>query len=87
MSPHPPGHAEVSAVCTDPDHRGRGLGARLVRAVSAGILARGDAPFLHVAATNPAVALYARLGFTVRDVVTARHVVVPGVAAIPPPAH
>lgn len=42
----PPGWTEISAVCTDPAHRGQGLATRLVRAV-AGIRARGEIPFLH----------------------------------------
>ena len=59
-----PGWTEVSAVCTDPDFRGQGLGARLTLAVAAGILERGDLPFLHAAADNDnAIRLYERLGF------------------------
>ncbi|WP_436844687.1 GNAT family N-acetyltransferase [Streptomyces longwoodensis] len=62
-----PGWTEISAVCTDPEHRGRGLATRLVRAVAAGIRARGDVPFLHAAADNtPAIRLYRSLGFTLR---------------------
>jgi predicted GNAT family acetyltransferase len=64
---HPPGWVEISAVCTDPDHRGKGLAARLVRAVAAGVRAGGDVPFLHVAAANTgAIRLYRQLGFTQR---------------------
>ncbi len=60
-----PGWTEVSAVCTDPDHRGKGLGARLTLAVAAGILARGELPFLHTVHDNEnAIRLYGRLGFT-----------------------
>lgn len=59
-----PGWTEVSAVCTDPDFQGRGLGARLTLAVAAGILERGELPFLHAAADNDrALRLYERLGF------------------------
>jgi ribosomal protein S18 acetylase RimI-like enzyme len=59
-----PGWTEISAVCTDPDFQGRGLGARLTLAVAAGILARGELPFLHAAADNDrALHLYERLGF------------------------
>jgi ribosomal protein S18 acetylase RimI-like enzyme len=59
-----PGWTEVSAVCTDPDFQGRGLGARLTLAVAAGILERGELPFLHAAADNErALRLYERLGF------------------------
>ncbi|MSX05861.1 MAG: GNAT family N-acetyltransferase, partial [Actinobacteria bacterium] len=40
----PPGWTEISAVCTDPAHRGQGLATELVRAVGHGIRARGDEP-------------------------------------------
>jgi len=64
---HPPGWTEISAVCTDPDHRGRGLATRLVRAVAAGIKERGERPFLHARATNAdAIRLYESIGFTLR---------------------
>ncbi|MFE9859993.1 GNAT family N-acetyltransferase [Streptomyces sp. NPDC005780] len=63
----PPGWTEISAVCTHPEHRGRGLATRLVRAVAAGIRERGDVPFLHAAAGNTdAIRLYESIGFTVR---------------------
>jgi ribosomal protein S18 acetylase RimI-like enzyme len=62
-----PGWTEVSAVCTDPDFRGRGLAARLIRAVVAGIQGRGERPCLHAASVNTgAIKLYERLGFAVR---------------------
>lgn len=62
---------EISAVCTHPDHRGRGLGAALFCAQGARILADGKTPFLHAYATNtPAIALYERLGFAIRREVT-----------------
>lgn len=64
---HPPGWTEISAVCTHPDHRGKGLAALLIRAVAAGIRDRGDTPFLHAAADNTnAVRLYRSMGFTLR---------------------
>ncbi|MGN5636878.1 GNAT family N-acetyltransferase [Streptomyces sp. AC154] len=64
---HPPGWTEISAVCTHPDHRGRGLATRLVRAVAAGVRERGDTPFLHAAASNTrAIRLYESIGFTLR---------------------
>ncbi|MFJ3202562.1 GNAT family N-acetyltransferase [Streptomyces sp. NPDC086989] len=63
----PPGWTEISAVCTHPGHRGRGLATRLVRAVAAGIRARGETPFLHTAASNTgAIRLYESIGFTLR---------------------
>jgi ribosomal protein S18 acetylase RimI-like enzyme len=63
----PPGWTEISAVCTDEEHRGQGLATRLVRHVAAGIQDRGDTPFLHAAAVNTgAIALYESIGFTLR---------------------
>ncbi|HSM87613.1 MAG TPA: GNAT family N-acetyltransferase [Candidatus Limnocylindrales bacterium] len=62
-----PGFTEVSAVCTHPDHRGRGHAACLVSAVVRGICDRGEVPFLHVAAENvSAIRLYEQLGFHTR---------------------
>ena len=67
----PPGWTEISAVCTDPEYRGQGLAGRLIRAVAAGIAARGDTPFLHVAGTNTnAIRLYHALGFEQRRATT-----------------
>lgn len=69
----PPGWTEISAVCTAPEARGRGHAARLVGALVARVLARGERPFLHVAETNTgAITLYERLGFTTREPVTFR---------------
>jgi ribosomal protein S18 acetylase RimI-like enzyme len=67
----PPGHSEVSGICTHPDARGRGLAEAIVRAVVRGIQARGELPFLHVAVGSPsdatATALYERVGFRERS--------------------
>jgi ribosomal protein S18 acetylase RimI-like enzyme len=61
---HPPGWTEISAVCTDPRYRRQGLATRLVRAVAAGIRARGETPFLHTGAGNErAIRLYESIGF------------------------
>lgn len=63
----PPGHIEVSGVCTDPRWRGRGLARRLSAEVTARIQAEGLTPFLHAWTTNPAaIALYQALGFRLR---------------------
>ena len=56
-----------SAVATAERARGHGLAERLIRAVGAHIVARGDTPFLHTSADNPARALYERLGFELVD--------------------
>lgn len=62
-----PGATEISAVCTDPAARGRGLATRLVLAIAAGIRARGELPILHASAANTtAIRLYDQLGFTLR---------------------
>jgi GNAT superfamily N-acetyltransferase len=63
----PAGYTEVSAVCTHPSARGRGLAALLTHHIAAAIQARGDVPFLHVAEGNDgARRVYERLGFTLR---------------------
>lgn len=62
-----PGFTEVSAVCTDPAFRGRGLAGALMRVVARRILAEGDTPFLHTYAANTsAIRLYETLGFRLR---------------------
>jgi len=63
----PEGFTEVSAVCTHPDHRGRGHAAALTRFVAATILARDEIPFLHVFDHNTAaIRVYEALGFRLR---------------------
>lgn len=63
----PEGHTEITGVCTDPEHRGRGYSQALVADVARHILGRGDTPFLHVYSTNTsAIALYEKLGFRFR---------------------
>jgi len=62
-----PGYTEVSAVCTHPDHLGKGYAGRLMTEVMRCIRERGEKPFLHVRSDNArAIALYERLGFRKR---------------------
>ena len=61
---HLPGFTEISAVCSHPDVRGRGLAAALTDAVVTEIIGRGETPILHVAEGNGTPRrLYERLGF------------------------
>ena len=64
-----PGATEVSAVCTHPDARRRGLGAGVTARVVQGILERGETPFLHHSEENPARTVYEALGFRLRRTV------------------
>ncbi|SDI79626.1 FR47-like protein [Frankineae bacterium MT45] len=74
----PAGWTEISAVCTDPEFRGQGLGARLVLAIVLGMQARGEKPLLHAAASNEnAIRLYTALGFTQRREISFRGLVAP----------
>jgi len=67
----PEGYTEVSGVCTDPGHRGRGYAGALMRVVAHRILARGETPFLHSYAHNTgAIGLYQSLGFALRSEMT-----------------
>lgn len=64
-----PGYTEVSAVCTHPEHTGRGYAGTLMREVMRRIRQRGEVPFLHVRQDNVrAIALYKRLGIAERAV-------------------
>jgi len=59
-----PDFAEVSAVCTWPEYRGKGMARRLITHVMQSQRARGKTPFLHSYAHNEgAIALYKSIGF------------------------
>jgi len=61
------GYVEISAVCVDGDHRGKGLAGRLMTLLRKDIEQRGETPFLHVFSDNlSAIQLYERLGFQLR---------------------
>ncbi len=65
-----PGFREVSAVCTAPEHVGRGLARRLLTGLSADLRERGEVPFLHVSPANTrAVQLYEQNGYRTRALV------------------
>jgi ribosomal protein S18 acetylase RimI-like enzyme len=62
-----PGHTEVSAVCTHPDHIGKGYAGILMSELMQRIRERGETPFLHVRQDNlRAIEVYKRLGFRER---------------------
>lgn len=59
-----PGHTEVSAVCTRPEHTGKGYARILMLEIMRRIRDRAEIPFLHVRQDNVrAIELYRRLGF------------------------
>jgi ribosomal protein S18 acetylase RimI-like enzyme len=63
---HVADYTEISAVCTHPDHLGKGYAAALIIQQLHLITGNGQIPFLHVRADNErAIALYERLGFRV----------------------
>ena len=65
LQPDP--YTEISAVCTHPDHTGRGYGAGLVDSQISRILAASRTPFLHLNTDNTsAYKLYEKLGFQLR---------------------
>jgi len=65
LQPEP--YTEVSAVCTHPDHAGKGYAAKLVRSQISKITALSRIPFLHVYPDNTAACkLYEKLGFQTR---------------------
>lgn len=65
---NPPGWREISAVCTDPEYRGKGMAGRLVRTLVARIKEAGEIPFLHASASNEnAIRLYESMGFVLNQ--------------------
>jgi ribosomal protein S18 acetylase RimI-like enzyme len=62
-----PGHTEVSAVCTHPEHTGKSYARVLMTEIMRGIQNRGELPFLHVRGDNTrAIEIYKLLGFRER---------------------
>lgn len=62
-----PGYVELSAICTAPEARGRGLATVLMLHLMQLAIQKGEIPFLHVVDSNvAAIALYEKLGFVLR---------------------
>jgi GNAT superfamily N-acetyltransferase len=61
--------AEISAVCTHPEFRGRGYAQALTTFLAAQIQAAGKIPFLHVKSENGAKRVYQKIGFRVRSAI------------------
>jgi ribosomal protein S18 acetylase RimI-like enzyme len=63
----PTNFREISAVCTHPDHQGKGYAGKLMTILAREIIADGKMPILHVKTENASAKhLYAKLGFRVR---------------------
>lgn len=68
----PAPYREVSAVCTHPDHLGKGHAFKILQEQIRRILNRKEIPFLHVKNDNlGAIKLYEKLGFKIRTEMTA----------------
>lgn len=64
---HPEGFAEISAVCTDPGHLGKGYARHLLLRQVNRIQQNDEVPFLHVKGDNArAIGVYESLGFAIR---------------------
>ncbi|MBC7615239.1 MAG: GNAT family N-acetyltransferase, partial [Pedobacter sp.] len=64
---NPTPYIEISAVCTHPDHLGKGYAYQLLREQIKRILDKAQIPFLHVRNDNvAAVKLYQKIGFVIR---------------------
>ncbi|GAB3796555.1 GNAT family N-acetyltransferase [Spirosoma humi] len=60
-------HVEISAVCTHPDHTGKGYARQLIDSQIRQIRSEGKLPYLHVRADNTrAYGLYQHMGFVNR---------------------
>jgi ribosomal protein S18 acetylase RimI-like enzyme len=62
-----PGDLRVVDIALLPEHRGRGVGRRLLTGLQDRAAAEGRIVSIHVEATNRAGGLYARLGFVVAE--------------------
>jgi len=62
----PTAFAEISAVCTHSEFRGRGYARDLTTFLAAQILAAGKTPLLQVKYENGAKVVYQKIGFRLR---------------------
>ncbi len=60
------GFVEISAVCCDPEFRGKGYARALIVTLMREVFAAGCIPFLHVKNENGAKFLYEKIGFKTR---------------------
>ena len=68
---HPYNYVEISAVCTHPDHAGKGYAKQLLLSQINHIIDEGNIPFLHVREDNHrALEVYKRLGFETRTAIS-----------------
>jgi predicted GNAT family acetyltransferase len=64
-----PGYAEISAVCTRPENRGRGYASSIVSTLIQKIIERDETPFLQVRMENvQAIRVYETLVFKTRRI-------------------
>jgi GNAT superfamily N-acetyltransferase len=69
------GYSEISAVCTHPAHRGKGLATNLIWQLVRKHRREGLVSWLHVAVENhSAIELYSRLGFEIVRKITANRI-------------
>ncbi|HLO79930.1 MAG TPA: GNAT family N-acetyltransferase [Chitinophagaceae bacterium] len=62
------GYTEVSAICTHPDHLGKGYASMLFSKASERIVDEGNKPFLHVKKDNAgAIRIYEKFGYNIRS--------------------
>ncbi|SEM13816.1 FR47-like protein [bacterium A37T11] len=63
-------YVEISAVCTHPEHTGKGYASSLITEQVKLITTQGNIPFLHVRTDNlSAIRVYEKLGFSIRRMI------------------